>query len=102
MNKQEAFDTIMDEFSQEHRIVRVRKPNSFNLIAPNNAEYNVKVLFYDRDSLTEEPRHIKIKVTQGPHTTAEVWRRTDEAARAAQVALAILRNTGYLAQGELL
>lgn len=103
MNKNKAFNTIVDEFTKDMELESVSSKDKFTVVAKNLVPYLVTVSFKDRDNITEEPRYLKVTVEHGPHTMHNgQWVATDNAAQAARVALATLRNTDYMAQGELL
>lgn len=101
MNKQEAFDTVVAEFATTMRIVRKRGRTYFTAAAPNGAEYSVSLSVKDKDHRTGGYKLLRVVVWQGPvliHSGS--W--FPSATTAAKAAVAAVRNTGYMVQGELL
>lgn len=103
MTKDDAFDTIVAEFAKDMeldlRFVRYRFP----AVAKNGASYLVHVGFKGKDYLTGEPLSVRVVVWQGPvliHSGS--WFPSDAAITAAKAAVAAVRDTGYIVQGELL
>lgn len=102
MNKQEAFDIVVSEFAKDMNISR-RQRTSFTAVAKAGTAYHVNVRSQGKDYITGEPLQVKVVVWQGPvliHSGS--WFPSDAAITAAKAAVAAVRDTGYIVQGELL